>query len=269
MPHFWTSAGPTGSGKTRAATTFACERVPRNVKCAFIQPTIALCKQSYTDARVRFPDIKNRVRAIVTRRDTDDNIANRLTAYLNGRDETGDLLFATHAGFLRTPHWHRADTWNLFIDEPMEVTYHRVFRLRKYRHLLVDLFDVRSSRQARYGILEPRDDGQLDEALARVTDDEIYKHFADFIWRLRQDHWNLYVDHDVFDKFQAGETHTLAVHGLLAPSVLEKFASATIMGANLRDSIMYKYFAREGCSFSDHTVINSKVPSSRLLSDGP
>ncbi len=58
MPHFSTCAGPSGSGKTYAATTFAGERVPRNVKSAFIQPTIALCKQSYTDARDRFPDIQ-------------------------------------------------------------------------------------------------------------------------------------------------------------------------------------------------------------------
>ena len=89
MPHFWTCAGPTGSGKTRAATTFACERIPRNVKSAFIQPTIALCKQSYMDARARFPDIKDRIRTIVTRRGSDDKIAHRITAYLNDRDESG------------------------------------------------------------------------------------------------------------------------------------------------------------------------------------
>ena len=74
MPHFWTCAGPTGSGKTHAATTFACERIPRNVKSAFIQPTIALCKQSYMDARARFPSIKGRIRTIVTRRGSDDKI---------------------------------------------------------------------------------------------------------------------------------------------------------------------------------------------------
>ena len=51
--------------------------------------------------------------------------------------------------------------------------------------------------------------------------------------------------------------HTLEVHGLLAPSIFEPFASVTIMGANLDDSIMYKYFAKEGCTFSDHTAINN------------
>ena len=257
MPHFRTCAGPTGSGKTRAATTFACDRIPRNVKSAFIQPTIALCKQSYMDARARFPDIKDRIRTIVTRRGSDDKIAHRITRYLNDRDEAGDLLYVTHAGFLRTPHWHRADTWNLFVDEAMEVTYHREFRLRKYRHLLLDLFHVRPSRHERYGALEARNHGQLDEALAQMKDDEIYRHFADFIWRLRHGHWNLYVDHEAFQKFQAGETHTLEVHGLLAPSIFEPFASVTIMGANLNDSIMCKYFAKEGCTFSDHTAINN------------
>jgi hypothetical protein len=164
VQHFRTSAGPTGSGKTFAATTFACERVPRNVKSAFIQPTIALCKQSHMDARARYPDIKTRIKAIVSRRGSDDKIARRITTYLNDRDETGDLLFLTHEGFARTPHWHRADTWNLFVDEPMEVTYHREFRLRKYRNLLIDLFQVRPSRHDRYGVLEARNHSELDEA---------------------------------------------------------------------------------------------------------
>jgi hypothetical protein len=254
--HFRTCAGPTGSGKTFAATTFACERIPRNVKSAFIQPTIALCKQSCRDGRGRFPNNKGRIRTIVTGRGSGDKIASRITKYLNDRDESGDLLYVTHAGFLRTPHWHRADTWNLFIDEAMEVTYHREFRLKKYHDLLLDLIHVRPSRHERYGALEARNHGQLDEALVQMKDDEIYGHFADFIWRLRHDHWNLYVDHEAFQKFQAGETHTLEVHGLLAPSVFEPFASVTIMGANLNDSIMYKYFAREGCTFSYHTAIN-------------
>jgi superfamily II DNA or RNA helicase len=165
VPHFSTCAGPSGSGKTYAATTFACERVPRNVKSAFIQPTIALCKQSYADARARFPDIKCRTKAIVSGRGSDDGIAHRITQYLNDRDETGDLFFATHAGLLRTPYWHRADTWNLFIDEAMEVAYHRKFRLKKYRHLLIDLFRVRPSRHQQYGVLEAKDIGDVDEAL--------------------------------------------------------------------------------------------------------
>ena len=139
----------------------------------------------------------------------------------------------------------------------MEVAYHREFHLKKHRELLLDLFDVRPSRHERTGVLEARDHGQLDEALAQMEDDEIYQHFADFIWRLRHDHWNLYVDHEAFRKFQAGESHTLEVHGLLAPSIFEPFASVTLMGANLSDSIMYKYFAKEGCTFPDHTAINN------------
>jgi hypothetical protein len=82
-----------------------------------------------------------------------------------------------------------APTRGLFIDEPMEVTYRREFRLRKYRDLLIDLFHVLPSGHDRYGVLEARDHGQLDEALAHMKDDEIYEHFADFIWRLRHGHW--------------------------------------------------------------------------------
>jgi hypothetical protein len=259
VTHFWTSAGPTGSGKTFAAVTFAGNRVARGTKSAFIQPTIALCKQSYDDAIKRFPGIREQVKTIVTRRGSADGIAHRITSYLNDRDETGDLLFVTHAGFLRTPHWHRPDTWNLFVDEAIEVTYHRKFRLRRYRHLLTDLFHLRPSRHERYGILEPHDFTALDEILEQMDDDEIYEHFADFAWRLRHGHWNLYVDHEEFTEFQCGQTHTLEVHGLLAPSIFEAFASVTIMGANLADSIMLKFFAREGCIFSQHKAIDKAL----------
>jgi hypothetical protein len=229
------------------------------MKSAFVQPTIALCKQSCTDARSRFPELTSRTKLLVSNRGSDQGIAHRITDYLNDRDETGDLLFLTHAGFLRTPHWHRADTWNLFIDEVMEIAYHRKFRLKKYRGLLIDLFRVGPSRHERYALLEPRSLAALDAALAEMEEDEIYEHFADFIWRLRHDHWRLYVDHEEFSRFQHGESCILEVHGLLAPSVFEPFASVTIMGANLADSIMYKYFAREGCTFSSHAAINNAL----------
>ena len=205
MIHFRTAAGPTGCGKTFAATGFACDRVPKGVKSAFVQPTISLCRQSHRDAQKRFPAIEHRIRAITSRRGADDNIANRITTYLNGRDETGDLLFVTHAGFLRTPHWHRADTWHLFVDEPMEIIYRRVLRLKEHRHLILDFFRVRPSHHEGYGRLEARNGGELDVALATVKDDEIYDHFADLIWRLRQGDWDLYVEHAEYERFRSGE----------------------------------------------------------------
>ena len=70
---FWMCAEPTGFGKTRAATTLVCELITRSVKIAFIQPTIALCKRPYLDARARYLRIKARIRAIVIRHDSDAN----------------------------------------------------------------------------------------------------------------------------------------------------------------------------------------------------
>ena len=54
-----------------------------------------------------------------------------------------------------------------------------------------------------------------------------------------------------------GEAHTLEVHGLLSPQVFAPFASVTLMGANLDASIMYKYFAKLGCTFSPHRAIRN------------
>jgi superfamily II DNA or RNA helicase len=70
MPvHFRKSNGPTGSGKTYRATTLACERASVGIKSAIIQPTIALCEQSYYDARQRFPPLRRRkIKKIVSDR---------------------------------------------------------------------------------------------------------------------------------------------------------------------------------------------------------
>ena len=64
-----------------------------------MQPTIRLCKQSRNDARKRYPVLKPKTRSIVSQPGMDDKVAHRITEYLNQRDETGDLLFLTHAGF--------------------------------------------------------------------------------------------------------------------------------------------------------------------------
>ena len=100
MLHFWKNAGPTGCGKTRAATSFACERI-HGVKTAILQPTIRLCRQSVRDARSRFPHRKSKIRSIVSQPGTDEKVAHRITNYLSSRDESGELLYLTHAGFLR------------------------------------------------------------------------------------------------------------------------------------------------------------------------
>ena len=95
--HFFTSDSPTGSGKTYRATTLACERI-RGVKTAVIQPTIALCRQSYRDACHRFPQASSQIDVITSDRSTDDSIAHRITDYLKDRDQAGNLLHLTHAG---------------------------------------------------------------------------------------------------------------------------------------------------------------------------
>ena len=112
--HFRTNAAPTGSGKTYAATTFTCERIPTGMKTAILQPTIKLCRQSSCDAKKRYPGCKAQIRRIVSDSGVEQKVSGRITEYLNTRDESGALLYITHAGFLRTQHWHRAKDWHLF-----------------------------------------------------------------------------------------------------------------------------------------------------------
>ena len=257
--HFLTSEAPSGSGKTRAATTFSCERIPRNSKFAIMQPTIRLCKQSRSDARKRYPSLKPEIRSIVSQPGMDEKVSHRITEYLNERDETGDLLFLTHAGFLRTDYWHRARDWHLFVDEAPDIGYHRKFRLKHHPTELTNLFRVLPCDSERYGVLEARDHGQLQLVLDRLQEDEIHEAFADLTSRLVSSHWNLYLDREKFAAFEGGDTYELEVHGLLHPSIFEQFATVTLMAANLRETIMYRYFEKLGCTFGEHGFINNNL----------
>jgi hypothetical protein len=255
VTHFRTNAGPTGSGKTYAATAFSCDRISKQIKTAIIQPTIRLCKQSVSDARGRFPELKPKITCIASRPGTNEKVAGRINSYLNSRDPSGELLYITHAGFLRHEYWHRAKDWHLFIDEVIDVTYYRELRLKDHRDLLSGLFRLRPFSE-KYSVLEAVDHGRLMQVLDAMADDEIYEHFADLISRLLSPHWNLYVDTTLFARFEAGDVHRLEVHGLLHPSIFDPFASVTLMAANLTDSIMYKYFAEQGCTFNEHKAIS-------------
>ena len=136
----------------------------------------------------------------------------------------------------------------------MDVTYHRQFRLKKHRDLLLGLFQLLPFSE-KYSVLEAKDHGQLMEVLHELGDDEIDEHFADLTSRLIAPHWSLYVETEHFHRFKAGKVHQLEVHGLMHPSVFEPFASVTFMAANLTDSIMYKYLAKLGCTFGEHKAI--------------
>jgi len=84
--HFRTNAAPTGSGKTYAATTFACERIPAGMKTAILQPTIKLCQQSSFDAKKWYPGCKAQIRRIVSDSGVEQKVSGRITEYLNTRD---------------------------------------------------------------------------------------------------------------------------------------------------------------------------------------
>jgi hypothetical protein len=254
--HFKMSAAPTGSGKTRAATTFACERIKYGLKTAILQPTIRLCRQSSKDARMRFPEAKSQIKQITSNASDEHKVSHRITDYLNNRDQSGALLYITHAGFLRTEAWHRAKDWDVYLDEAIDIAYHRRLRLKDHRHLLDGLFHVHKANDCeKYGILEATDHSALQAALNALDTDEIHEHFADMTSRLTSSNWNLYVDLGAWQKFQDGKMHDLEVHGLLHPSVFDKFASTTLMAANLTDTLMYRYFAKQGATFSGNSAI--------------
>ena len=97
---------------------------------------------------------------------------------------------------------------------------------------------------------------------------EITAVVADLILRLVMAPWNMYVALNQYEAFKSGKSAYLEVHGLLSPSIFERFKSVTVMSANLEDTLMYHWFKRSGVQFSEHPWIMRNLKRSPQHQNG-
>ena len=119
MTKIYTVNALCGSGKTYAAIRYAIKRAKFGEKIAIIQPSKDLIKQSY-DNCVAMAGSQS-VNIDVKRIDSDTcgsgEVKKHIISHLRSGEESGEVLFITHAAFLSMPYWHNAQAWTILFDE--------------------------------------------------------------------------------------------------------------------------------------------------------
>jgi superfamily II DNA or RNA helicase len=146
-----------GAGKTRALARRADRLAQRGQKVLFIQPTKHLITKTIEDELLPL-DPSYAIRAI--HGDTDPNrVIGEIVAHFQATGDGGEVLFITHAAFMRVPYIENKGRWHLIMDEVPQVDVFEELNLPDTHSLITPLLELRPF-DAAYGLLLPREDAR-------------------------------------------------------------------------------------------------------------
>jgi hypothetical protein len=255
MQHFYITDSVTGAAKTYSATNYATDKARRGLNFCFIMPTSILIDKTVKELLERRPDALERIHIVKGDPIEPRKVTARITEFLlSVKAGDGQILFITHEAFLRQPHWHQRANWHLVVDEVIEATYSETFSLYENRDILIEKISLEYHNE-KYSRLFAQDHGAVVDWARNLKKDNVTALFTALAGKLKSTSgWSCYVSTEQFHAFAEGAVQ-LEVHGVLSPVIFADFASVTLMGANLRLSMMYLAFLKSGCTFSPHKAI--------------
>lgn len=256
-----TCDSPCGAGKTHGACGHVTRMVKRGRKFVIAQPTQELLRQTLTMLRAFDRDIPVTLIDGGATRAPVPAIVRHFEQADRGQPE---VVLITHEGLLRAPHVRGKRNWHLIVDEvPQAFTaFERPVRLAACKDML--LGHVRTEAYAPgFTRLLP---GRGAEVMAmNRSGDQAREAVRPVMARVyRQADWHVVVEDDRLAAFQRNaeaapdRVAELPCYGLLQPTLLSGWSSATVMGANLTNSVLYRYWTRLGVRFEPHPAIKPR-----------
>jgi hypothetical protein len=249
--------GPCGSAKTHSAVRHAHHLARLSKKVLFVQPSIFLINQTLADLASLTPEV--RFRAI--HGETSTRVIADIIEHLKHTAMDGEILFITHAALMLLPYFHRRQDWHVIMDEIPQADWCAEFNVPDTHALITDCFGVdveaESLADNRYVRAVPKDRFRLERMARNKHRDQVWDIFQQFANVLVSPHWSAYVLDDQYTSLigGVGERRKLLAFAHLKPSLLDGFASATIMGACFRQSVLYQLWSGAGVQFRPHKAI--------------
>ena len=226
-------------------------------KVLFVQPSIFLISQTLDDLASLTPEV--RFRAI--HGETSDRVIADIVDHTKHTALDGEILFITHAALMLLPYFHRRQDWHVILDEVPQADWCAEFSIPDTHRLITDCFDVDAEAASladnRYVRAVPKDRFRLEQMARNKNCDQVFDIFQRFANLLISPHWSAYVLDDQYTNLTngVGERRKLLAFGHLKPSLLDGFATATVMGACFQQSVLYQLWSAAGVQFRPHKAI--------------
>ena len=246
-----------GAGKTRGACSYALKQAHKGEKVAFVQPTTELIQDTLIallqmgHAGIKITEITSRSHAY--------RVHEALTQHLNrSQDGLGEILLITHAAFLNLTYFHKRERWTLIIDELPTVVDDLTLKVPEEHKRLTDQLSLAqfSPTYSRLNVTGNR--SAISEYASNTRGDQVWTVFQHLAKRLLNPHWDVLALTANYQRIlsAAGEAdgHRLVLFGKLSPSIVEGFAGVILMGAMLKESLLYDLWSAQGVEFRTHEI---------------
>jgi hypothetical protein len=267
MTKIYTVDALSGSGKTYAAIRYAVERARIYEKFVIVQPSKDLIQQSYKDCL----SVKDEQKANISvnwidsdaRRKT--SVQGEIINHLKADNTRGEILFITHAAFLAMPNWRYAHNWNVLFDELPVVDKEFTRNVPTSHPIVTDHISADSDGSDYYQLMakDPKGLKALRGIAENPKKDEVLEVFRDMANVVISPHWEVFAKKENWDRVMNGDSedgkNQLLCFGLRKPTIFQRFKSATVMGAMLTESVMYKLWPDRNVTFEPHPVIEQKA----------
>ena len=223
----------------------------------FVQPSIFLINQTLNDLASLMPEV--RFRAI--HGETSTRVIADIVEHSKHTAQDGEILFITHAALMLLPYLYRRQDWHVIMDEIPQADWCAEFSIADNHRLITDCFsidtDAASLADNRYVRAVPKDRAALERMAQNKNGDQVWDIFQQVANVLISPHWAAYVLDDQYTNLVngAGEKRKLLAFAHLKPSLLDGFASATIMGACFKQSVLYQLWSAAGVKFRPNKAI--------------
>jgi hypothetical protein len=249
--------GLCGSWKTSSAAKHAHRLAGLGRKVLIAQPSIFLISQTFDE----FANLAPRVRVRAIHGENSDHVIADIINHAKHTERDGEVLLITHSALMLLPYIHRRHDWHVIVDEIPQADWCAEYNIPQTHRLITDCFyvDPNATNLAdnRYVRTMPKNRKALEEIARNKDCDEVYDIFQQFANVLISQHWCAYVLENQYSNLinSSGEKRKLLAFAHLMPSLLDGFASATIMGACFKDSVLYQLWAAGGVRFQRHKPI--------------
>lgn len=260
-------SAPAGRGKTHNALRYIVKAVSYGEKFIFAAPDIKISEEIES----KIDDMDPSVRVKIINSQTNPQHVLREFIESSSEHDEYDVLVITHKTLqLSTFNFPYKNNWNLIVDETIPVDFFYKFNIQLSKQLWIDHIYVEPDLETDEYLRIKPNPKNYDEAkqfALNPTRDTAVDAVHSLYETITDHHSEAWITREHYRRLVSGEDGTICIHRIVKPSMLDSFKSVSLLGANLKESMIFQLWSQLGVKFKKHPQIKVIDDNIKLTKD--